>query len=329
MNTSENKRSVLVGIFVLIAIAILVAGIFALGGQQNRFESTIQLKAIFKDVEGLRKGNNIWFSGVKVGNVREIKFAGDAENGGSLLEVVMQIEEDVQKYIRKDAQVKLSSDGLIGNRILSIVGGSPEAPAVENGDQLKVETPVNTEDMMASLQENNVNLVDITRNLKDLTYSLTQGEGTAGALLKDPQMANNMRGLVEDLQQVSANTARASASLNQFTSKLNTNGGLASELLTDTVVFSRLKTSSEQLQQTIQSAENMTENLSEASNKMLTTDNGIGILLNDEEFGFQLKNTMRNLETSTEKLDENMEALQHNFLLRGFFRKRAKEEAKD
>jgi phospholipid/cholesterol/gamma-HCH transport system substrate-binding protein len=328
MNTAENKRSVFVGIFVLISIAILVAGIFTLGGQQNRFEETIRLKAAFEDVEGLRKGNNVWFSGIKVGNVREIRFNEASLNGAPKLEVIMHIEQGAQKYIRKDARVKLSSDGLIGNRILTITGGSTAAPAVENGDLLATESALSTDDMMATLQENNENLVSITHNLKELTTSLNQGEGTAGALLKDAQMADNFRAAITDLQQVANNTVRASGALTQFTAKLNTSGGLANQLLTDTVVFSQLKTSAEQLQETISAAEVMTKNLTEASNKVLTTNNGIGILLNDEQFGAQLKNTMQNLETSTEKLDENMEALQHNFLFRGFFRKKAKEEAR-
>ncbi|AHM61128.1 mammalian cell entry domain-containing protein [Flammeovirgaceae bacterium 311] len=328
MNTAENKRAVFVGIFVLISIAILVAGIFTLGGQQKRFEKTLRVTAAFNDVEGLRKGNNVWFSGIKVGNVREIRFNGDPGSSDAQLEVVMLIEQDVQKYIRKDARVKLSSDGLIGNRIISISGGTTAAPAIEDGDRLATETGLSTDDMMATLQENNENLVTITHNLKELTTSLSQGEGTAGALLKDAQMADNFRAVVNDLQRVSSNTVQASGALNQFTTKLNTSGGLANQLLTDTVVFSQLKASAEQLQQTISAAEVMTTNLSEASAKMNSADNGIGILLNDEQFGSQLKNTMRNLETSTEKLDNNMEALQHNFLFRGFFRKKAREEAK-
>jgi len=52
-------------------------------------------------------------------------------------------------------------------------------------------------------------------------------------------------------------------------------------------------------------------------------------LLNDEETGARLKSTVTNLESSTKKLDENMEALQHNFLLRGFFRKKEKAAAKE
>ncbi|WPP48182.1 MlaD family protein [Catalinimonas niigatensis] len=323
MSRTENKRSVIVGIFVLIAIGILVAGIFTLGGQQNRFQKSIRLQAIFDDIEGLRKGNNVWFSGVKVGYVREISFYGDSQ-----LEVTMQLEQDIQQYIRKDAKVKLSSDGLIGNKILSIEGGSMEAPPVEDGDNLAVEVPLSTDDIMASLQENNQNLVSITNNLKALTTNMINGEGTVGALFQDNQMAEHFRVVMANLEQVSNNTVRASSALTQFTNKLNTSGGLANELLTDTVVFSQLKTSANQLQQIVSSAETVTENLSEASNKMTTTDNGLGIILNDEEFGSQLKNTMRNLETSSEKLDENMEALQHNFLFRGYFRRQAREEAR-
>jgi phospholipid/cholesterol/gamma-HCH transport system substrate-binding protein len=324
MKLAENKRTVLVGIFVLVAILIFVAGIFILGGRQNRFERTIRLQAVFEDVDGLRKGNNVWFSGVRVGTVREINFFGASE-----VEVVVQIQENVQQYIRKDASVQLGSDGLIGNRILTITGGSPSAPVIQDGDRLAVEKGVSTEEMLASLQENNANLVSITRNLKDLSTGLAQGEGTAGALLRDTQMADNFRDVVANLQQVSMNTVQASNALNQFTAKLNTPGGLAGDLLTDTVVFNQLRASAEQLQQTIASAEQVANNLTEASTRMTATDNTVGMLLNDEQFGNQVRSTMRNLETSSEKLDENLEALQHNILFRGFFRKRAREEARN
>jgi phospholipid/cholesterol/gamma-HCH transport system substrate-binding protein len=45
--------------------------------------------------------------------------------------------------------------------------------------------------------------------------------------------------------------------------------------------------------------------------------------LNDEQSAASIKETIKNLQSSTQKLDENMEALQHNFLLRGFFKKKA------
>jgi phospholipid/cholesterol/gamma-HCH transport system substrate-binding protein len=73
----------------------------------------------------------------------------------------------------------------------------------------------------------------------------------------------------------------------------------------------------------------MTDNLDHASGQLTKSDNAVGILLNDPKTADQLKTLMNNLKASSKKLDENMEALQHNFLLRGFFKKKAKEEAKE
>jgi len=64
------------------------------------------------------------------------------------------------------------------------------------------------------------------------------------------------------------------------------------------------------------------------STKLNAKDNAVGTLLNDPIAAAKIKDILNNLETSTEKLDQNMEALQHNFLLRGFFKKQKKEAEK-
>jgi phospholipid/cholesterol/gamma-HCH transport system substrate-binding protein len=52
----------------------------------------------------------------------------------------------------------------------------------------------------------------------------------------------------------------------------------------------------------------------------------VGVLLHDQQSADNLRATMENLQSGTQKFDEDMEALQHNFLFRGFFRKKAKRE---
>jgi phospholipid/cholesterol/gamma-HCH transport system substrate-binding protein len=71
MKAAENRRSVIVGIFVFLGIAIFVAGVFTLAGKQEKFKSSISVKAVFDDVAGLGIGNNVWFSGVKIGTVKK------------------------------------------------------------------------------------------------------------------------------------------------------------------------------------------------------------------------------------------------------------------
>ena len=321
MSAAENKRSVTVGIFVLLGLVIFVVGVFTLASHQKRLMQSIQLRAVFDDVAGMRKGNNVWFSGVKIGNVKEIRFYGDSQ-----VEVIMDIQADVQQFIREDAKARISSESLIGNKIIEIFGGSAQASPVEDGDQLTAVNPMNTDDMMATLQENNKNLVTITNNFKKLSTDLVQGKGTAGALLTDSTIANNFRNIVASLQQTSANTIQASRALNRFTSTLNNSNGLVHQMLTDTAVFNRLQASVNQLQNATTAATEITNNLQQASQKLNNSSNAVGVLLNDQEFANNLRNTMQNLETSTQKFDENMEALQSNILFRGYFRRQEKEQ---
>lgn len=323
MSAKENKRSMIVGIFVLVGVVILVAGIITLGGQQNRFARTVNVTTVFADVGGLKAGNNVWFSGVKIGIVKGINFVNVQE-----VEVTLAIEDKSREFVRKDAIAKLSSEGFIGNRLVVIEGGSAAAPPIAEGDRLQAGKSSDTDAMMATLQTNNENLVGITENFQILTDQLVNGEGTVGALLHDRELFDQVKQLIANLNQTVANTSKASDELVQLTAQFNKEGTLVNDLLTDTVVYGNLQTAVAQLQGVTQTATALTTNLSEATAKLNDSDNTVGLLLNDPEMAEQIRRTMENLEQSTEKLDQNMEALQHNFLLRGFFRKQAREEAR-
>lgn len=324
MSTTDNKRKVTVGIFVFLGIIIFVAGIFVLGGQQKRFEKTIRINAVFDNVAGLRVGNNVWFSGVKIGTVKEMKFYGESQ-----VQIVMNVEADAKKYIRKNSKARIGAESLIGSKLIEIFGGTEQAPEVENGDRLVSANALSTDDLMATLQENNKNLVDITNDMKVLSSKLARGEGMAGALLTDTTLADNFRTILTSLQRASGNSVEVSRDLARLTEKLNTKGSLVNDLLTDTVVFGNLKSSVANLQQTATSAAEMADNFKEVSGQLNSSDNTLGALMNDEKLATNMKQTMENLQTGSDKLDENMEALQHNFLFRGYFRRKAKDEAKE
>lgn len=316
----NNKKAITVGIFLFIGIVIFLLGVFTLGGQRKTFTKSFQLSVVFDDIQGLKVGNNVWFSGVKVGLIKKIEFYGTSQ-----VKVTLNVEEEAHKYIHRDAKASISSDGLIGNKIVVIDGGSPKFPFIEDGDELAVNKTLSTDDIMKTLQVNNKNLNEITSDFKLLANNLVEGKGTMGALLTDQKIADNFKKIVNNLEATTASTNRMAMQLNTFSNKLNTGGGLADKLLTDTVVFARLKSSVNELQKTTASAAVMTENLSKASGKLNQTDNAAGILLNDAKTAEQVKTIMKNMETSSKKLDENLEALQHNFLLRGFFKNKAKE----
>ena len=180
MNESPNKRAVFVGLFVFLGFAFLIAGTLMVGNLHETFTNKMEIVSLFDDVGGLQKGNNVWFSGVKIGTVSNLDFYGNSQ-----VEVHLKIDKKTQQYIRKDAKVKLSSDGLIGNKILVIYGGTERFPEIQEGDTLGVEKTFTSEDMINTLQENNVNIKAITDDFKTISKSLAAGEGTIGKLLTD------------------------------------------------------------------------------------------------------------------------------------------------
>ena len=157
MSESKNKRPVLVGLFVFVGLLFLTGGILMVGNLNETFKRKMKVYSLFEDVEGLQPGNNVWFSGVKIGTVSKIQFYGQSQVG-----VIMRIDKKDKRYIRKDSKVKLSTDGLIGNKILIIYGGTSLSPEVEEGDTLSVEPTFSSEDMINTLQENNKNVLEIT-----------------------------------------------------------------------------------------------------------------------------------------------------------------------
>lgn len=322
MDGSENRKAIIVGIFLALGLIVFVVGVLTLGGSQKTFAKSIHISATFDDVAGLKKGNNVWFSGVKVGTISDVRFTGPSQ-----VDVRMSIDENSQQYIHRNAGVKISSDGLIGNKIIVIDGGSPQAPIVRDGDVLQAEKLLSTDDMLKTLQQNNQNLLSITKDFKELSHKILQGKGTVGALLADSTMGVQLRSTMKNLQATTQSAALMAVQLDNFSKKLNTKGGLADKMLTDTVTFNKLKETVAQLQKTVNSTSELTENLNTASKKLTTTDNAIGVLLNDPKGAVQVQTTLNNLQQSSVKLNDDLEAAQHNFFLKGFFKKKAKAKA--
>lgn len=328
MKDKTTKRTVIVGIFILLGVIIFAVGILTLGGQRKTFVQSVKVKAIFHDIGGLAKGDNVWYSGVKVGTIKSITFINHSQ-----IEVLMNIEKASREFIHKDVKAKISSDGLVGNKIIALTGGSLSVPAIEDGDVITVEVAISTEEIMNTLQVNNKSLVEITGNLKVITGKIMKGEGSIGKLINDETIYNDLQGTIATLRKTAANTQMLTEGLAEYSGKLHTKGTLANDLVSDTVVFHKLRATISQMENIAQGVDSVVLNLRDASTgvkeNLQSENTPAGMLLNDAKTAEALKQTISNLQSSTEKLDENMEALQSNFLLRGFFRKKAKREKKE
>jgi phospholipid/cholesterol/gamma-HCH transport system substrate-binding protein len=328
MKSEPNKRAIIVGIFIVLGLVFLLAGILAVGNIRSTFVKKIQVTTIFDDVNGLQAGNNVWFSGVKIGTVDKLRFYGESQ-----VRVVFKIDEKSQQYIRKDAKVKISTDGLIGNKIIIIYGGSSMAQSVVDGDTLGIERQISTDDMISTLQQNNANLLAITTDFKTISKKLVDGEGSIGKLLSDESLYKSLGVTLASLERSSTHAEKLTAAISDYGAKLNQKGSLANDLVTDTTIFKNVQASVRQLKQLTITASEVTDNLKAASSnvsiatsKLESKSSPLGVLLYDEVSAEHLKATLKNLEGGSQKLDEDLRALQDNFLLRRYFKKKKKAE---
>jgi phospholipid/cholesterol/gamma-HCH transport system substrate-binding protein len=265
---------------------------------------------------------------VKVGTIKKISFTPDA-----MVEVIMSVQTSTMQYIKRDSKAKISSEGLIGNKIVVIFGGTATQPGVPENGLLVTDNGLSTDEMMATLQRNNKNLLDITGNIKTITEHLINGQGSAGRILSNDELANQLQAAVNSFRVASAHVQKITSDVASYTSQLQSQGSLTNDLIHDTVFYSRLKATATEIHQasvTIKESSNniksITANIQDVSKRLNSTGSPVGVLLNDEEAGKNLQATLYNLQGGTKKLDEDLEALQHNFLLKGFFKKKQKAE---
>ncbi len=198
MESHSNKFKVRLGLFIIGGIALFTLAIFIIGKQKNLFDPVFKLTATFYNVSGLQVGNNIRFTGINVGTVDQITIIND-----STVSVNMLIKKDVQKFIRSNCEVAIGSEGLIGDRLLVITQGTPDAPVVKEGQELQSQEPVETDAIMSSLQVTAVNAEIISEQLAEIMIKVNSGNGTIGRLIQDTAIAENLNQTMMNLKKSS------------------------------------------------------------------------------------------------------------------------------
>jgi phospholipid/cholesterol/gamma-HCH transport system substrate-binding protein len=193
---NETGNKIRLGIFVTAGIILLVAGIYYVGSRQLLFNNTFRLNAIFSDVSGLQVGNNVRFGGINVGIVDQIEIIND-----TAIRVYLLIDTDVQKFIKRDAMAIIGSEGLMGNKVLSITSGTPGEPIIEEYTQLRSTTPANMDEVLNKLRITTDNAYHISADIAAITNNIREGKGTIGKLFMDTIFAENLDKTLVNVQQ--------------------------------------------------------------------------------------------------------------------------------
>ena len=354
MDTHNQKFKFRLGLFVAGGLTLFIVAIFIIGKQKNLFNPVFKLTTTFSNVSGLQVGNNIRFSGINVGTVDNIVIVND-----TTVRVDMVINSDVRQFFKTDCKVTLGSEGIIGDKLLIITQGSPDAPLIKDNQRLISIEPIETDAIMQRLDVTSKNVEIITNQLSEISIDINGGHGTVSRLIQDSILAENFNQTIANLNRFSKgltgsdvvmasmkvtakNAEYISGQFALIMNKINKGDGTLGLLIQDSTVAENLnqtilnlKKSSKGLTETdtIMARLNVTVGNTKILSRQLTEmmyninkGNGtFGRLIRDTILAENLNQTLINLKKSSKGLDENMTAAKHNFLFRGYFKRKARE----
>ena len=299
-----KKMSVVrLGVFIFIGIILLVIAIFLVGQKNALFSSTFNVKAYFRDVQGLRSGATVRLSGIDVGNVKSVVIVNDTTGR---VEVSMNLQTDIQRFIRTDTKATIETEGLVGNKVVVLKIGSSAAEPVSDGGYIQSEEPVGFEAIIAQTEGVIQYTKVMTKDLSEIVGKVNRGEGSIGKLLNDETLYNNASNLTRSADQSLKNITDE---LGRIIGVFDTLGiGVGSVVKNVNSVVSNVDT----IIVNVNRGRGVLGSLL-VSGKYDTTVNSI--LTNIQE-------TSADARLSASRLAENMEALKHNWLFKSYFENR-------
>ncbi len=317
MKEQATNRAKL-GAFVLIGTTCLILGLYYIGSKKNIFHTTINVSANFSNVGGLMPGNNVRFNGINVGTVSKVYAISD-----TAIKVDFTINEGETQFINQKATASIGTDGLLGNKLINILPGKSNAPALIEGSILETVQPVQMDNALRTLTITNDNLKTITDNLVDVSTKLNDNN-SIWHLLSDSVLAMNVQTAIVNFKLTGKNTAIITGDLSKIVTDIKAGKGTVGALLTDTLFSKKLNQTIVTIKAVSDTVALLSGNFNMISKKLKNGEGAIGALLTDTTFVHDLNKSMGNLKKGTDNFNQNMEALKHSWPFKKYFKKQKK-----
>ena len=322
----QGENNIKLGVFVFAGMLALIFSFYLIGKNHNLFGSDFELKVRFSNLNGLMEGDNVLFSGIQAGTVKSFNMINDTS-----IEVTLMIDNKIKDYIPKNAVASIGTEGLMGNKIVNILPVKRTAVKVHEGDLLPAQKMLNTDEMLQTLSKTNNNLAVISEGIKGVVLRINSSD--IMTLLNDKRIGASLRSSLENIDKTTANAKVMSYNLNDIVAQIRKGKGAAGALLTDTGFAGNLKEALAKIKSASDNADKLTVQLNTLVNNInqdLTDGKGAAhSLLRDSVIANNFKKSMDNIAKGTDSFSQDMEALKHNFLLRGYFKNLEKQQKKE
>lgn len=311
-------RNIKLGFFVSTGVVLLVLSLYLIGSKHQLLSSTFKISANFYNVNGLMPGNNVRFAGIDIGTVTEVNIVND-----SSVYVEMTVEEKQKPFIKKSTIASIGTDGLMGNKIVNLNYSNGNSASVEEGDVLPTLKPIETDVVFRTLKSTNDNMASISNEVKEISQKVN-GSKVLSKLLADTSMNENLKQTILNLRAASSSSAEIANDLKKVMGKFKSDKTAFASLVGDTSMGSKVKSIFFSIDSTGTQLKKLTTDLNSIVDKANKGDGAVNMILNDTAFSAKINRSLKSIEAGSENFNQNMEAMKHNFLLRGYFKNQDK-----
>lgn len=230
--TTEAK----VGAFTIIGIILFIAGILFVGRVDIFGKSQILITGEFTQVNGLKNGNPVRFSGVDIGNVSDIEITPRG--------VVVKMKIDEKTPVPIDSSFTLSSDGFLGEKFIQISPGQSNI-YLQDGDSIRGDGADAMDKAMQSAQK----LMEGTEKMLQSINNIIGDPATQNALKYSLQSTATV---ADNAVAITQNMANVTAQLNQAAQQFNPDGNAGNDMR---AVLTNLKQTTERIDNMARSME--------------------------------------------------------------------------
>jgi phospholipid/cholesterol/gamma-HCH transport system substrate-binding protein len=327
---SVSLRQLRVGIFVLIAIVVLIFLILNASGDINPFSRKLHLKARFVDANGLRDGSEVRLAGVRVGKVERIVLLEPSPvPNAPRVEAQMTIDSVIDgrpasERIRSDSQAQQGSPSLLGNEMLiNITPGTAVGQPIQDGAVLPSSSSNTVNDFATSGTDLAQRLSKLSDELSGIVRNVKEGQGTIGKMFSDEALYNNLNATIRETEDLMTqvrsgrgsagrfindpelynNANEISLQLRAIAADLRSGRGTAGKLLTDDELYNRINRTADRLDRSVDQVNLMIAEINAGRGTL-------GKLIRDEQIYNDARAAIARFNTTAERIDNLVAAAQ-------------------
>jgi phospholipid/cholesterol/gamma-HCH transport system substrate-binding protein len=316
MNTAQQTARV--GLFFLLGLALTWVTWETLSDGKLFKQTGYSLIAGFENLKELKQGDEVRMAGVKIGSVEKTRLA------GRRAEAILRIDPGVK--VAADATATIVMSGLIGTNYIGLDLGTPGAPDLADGAELrtKVTPDINTimteignlgqklEGALGSITssvngdgkspglfqkidllvtENSEKIGTTMSNLQDITTKLKNGEGTLGKLINDPKLHDELLATVAEIKSAASDAKVFVTDTQGIIAQVKSGKGTLGALLYDEESAASIKAT--------------VKNLRDVSDKIARGEGTLGKLINDDSLYLGVQSTLKKADRAIDGLGDS------------------------